>query len=441
MNSSPPQVAAQPAHTSATLAPALSGAAKIITTVLTGRTLDAALADPIIAGELSGTLRAAVMDLAYATLRSFGRGDFFLAQLMTKPVADVHIRCLLLVALARLEARPEQAYVIVDQAATAAAGIAAGNYKGLVNGVLRNFLRQKDSLLTRAKINLAAHWQHPDWWITRVKKDHPQHWQAILAANNTHPPMTLRVNCRRVTSADFSDQLNAAGLQAHAEGSVGWRLEKPLPVAQIPGFAQGLCSVQDAGAQRAAQLLDVSAGQRVLDACAAPGGKAAHLLESADIHLLALDSDPVRTARIAENVSRLGLKADNIVIRTGDAALPGTWWDGQPFDRILADVPCSASGVVRRHPDAKWLRRATDIEGFVRTQARIIDALWQTLAPGGKMLYATCSVFNAENDAQVAAFISRHSNARRLPINAAPFMQLLPTADHDGFFYALLQKI
>jgi 16S rRNA (cytosine967-C5)-methyltransferase len=412
----------------------------LILAVLSGRTLDAALADTLPSGALGSALRPAVMDLAYATLRSFGRGDFFLAQLMAKPVSDVQIRCLLLVALARLEARPEQAYVIVDQAVTAAAGIAAGNFKGLVNGVLRNFLRQQNDLLSRAKTNPVANFQHPAWWITRIKKDHPQHWQAILAAGNTHPPMTLRVNRRRTTSADFFTQLTKQGLAAQAVGELGWRLDKPVPVAQIPGFAQGLCSVQDAGAQRAAQLLEIAPGQRVLDACAAPGGKAAHLLELADISLLALDSDPARATLIADNFTRLGLHSERVAIRTGDAALPDTWWDGQPFERILADVPCTASGVVRRHPDAKWLRRPTDIDRFTRAQARIIDALWPTLAPGGKMLYATCSVFNAENDAQIAAFIGRHADAQRLPINAAPFEQLLPNADHDGFFYALLQK-
>jgi 16S rRNA (cytosine967-C5)-methyltransferase len=380
------------------------------------------------------------MDLAYATLRSFGRGDFFLARLMAKPVSDVHIRCLLLVALARLEARPEQAYVTVDQAVTAAASIAGGKFKGLVNGVLRNFLRQQSDLLARAKSDPVANFQHPSWWIARIRKDHPQHWQTILAADNTHPPMTLRVNRRRIASADFFALLAEQGLAAQSAGEFGWRLDKPVPVTQIPGFAQGLCSVQDAGAQHAAQLLDVAPGQRVLDACAAPGGKAAHLLELADLSLLALDADPARTALIADNFTRLGLHSERVSIRTGDAALPGTWWDGQPFERILADVPCSASGVVRRHPDAKWLRRPADIDRFARTQARILDALWPTLAPGGKMLYATCSVFDAENNAQITAFINRHPDARRLPINAAPFEQLLPNADHDGFFYALLQK-
>lgn len=429
---------------SAPLAAALLGATDLLATVVSGRTLDAALAEAAQGGidqaPLTGPLRAAVMDLAYSTLRSFGRSDFLLAQLMAKPLTDVRVRCLLLVTLNRLETRPEHAYAIVDQAVTAASHLAAGNFKGLVNGVLRNFLRRQDELLARAKANPVAHYQHPAWWITRLKKDHPQHWQAILAANNTHPPMTLRVNLRRITSADFSAQLTATGLTARAVGEAAWRLDKPVPIEQIPGFHEGLCSVQDAGAQRAALLLDVHPGQRVLDACAAPGGKAAHLLEIADLHLLALDADPARAARITENFVRLGLLSNHVHVRTGDACLPNTWWDGQPFDRILADVPCSASGVVRRHPDAKWLRRASDIDRFAATQARILDAIWHTLASGGKMLYATCSLFAAENEDQVVAFIGRHADAQRLTIDGAPSVQLFPHADHDGFFYALLQK-
>lgn len=430
---------------SAPLAAALLGATDLLAAVISGRTLDAALAETALsATPPTGPLRAAVMDLAYSTLRSFGRGDFLLAQLMAKPLTDIHVRCLLLATLSRLETRPEHAYAIVDQAVTAASHLAAGNFKGLVNGVLRNFLRRQDELLARAKANPVAHYQHPAWWITRLKKDHPHHWQAILAASNTHPPMTLRVNLRRITNADFSALLTAAGLTAHAVGEAAWRLDKPVPIEQIPGFREGLCSVQDAGAQRAALLLDVHPGQRVLDACAAPGGKAAHLLErlpeAAGLHLLALDADPARAARITENFVRLGLRSNHVRVRTGDAGLPATWWDGQPFDRILADVPCTASGVVRRHPDAKWLRRVSDIDRFIATQIRILDAIWRTLASGGKMLYVTCSLFAAENEAQVAAFIGRHADAQRLAIDDAPSVQLFPHADHDGFFYVLLQK-
>ena len=442
---------------SAPLAAALLHAAELLSTVIAGRTLDAALAE----ARLSGPLRAATMDLAYSALRRYGRDDFLLAQLVQRPLSDPSVRSLLLVALARLENRPEDAHITVDQAVTAAASLAGGNFKGLVNGVLRNFLRRRDELLALADANPVAHGQHPAWWIKRLQQDHPQHWRAILAAGNSHPPMTLRVNHRRIAirngeesvfsstallrsgfiSADFLTRLAAAGIAAHPAGDAAFILEKPMPVERIPGFAEGLCSVQDAGAQRAAYLLDVHAGQRVLDACAAPGGKAAHLLElHDDMELLALDVEPVRAARISENFVRLGLASQRAVVKVGDAGTPETWWDGQLFDRILADVPCTASGVVRRHPDAKWLRQPADIKRFAATQARILDALWRTLSPGGKMLYATCSVFAAENEDQVTAFASRHVDALRLTIAGAPHLQLMPNAEHDGFFYALLQK-
>lgn len=422
---------------SAPLAAALLHAAELLSAVLAGRTLDAVLAE----ARLSGPLRAATMDLAYSALRRYGRDDFLLAQLVQRPLSDPSVRSLLLVALARLESRPEDAHTTVDQATTSAVSLAGGHFKGLVNGVLRNFLRRRDALLALADADPVAHGQHPAWWIKRLQQDHPQHWQAILAAGNSHPPMTLRVNHRRIAIADFSTRLAAAGIAAHPAGDAAFVLEKPMPVERIPGFAEGLCSVQDAGAQRAAGLLDVHAGQRVLDACAAPGGKAAHLLElHDDMDLLALDVDPVRAARISENFVRLGLASPRAVVKVGDAGTPKAWWDGRPFDRILADVPCTASGVVRRHPDAKWLRQPADIKRFAATQARILDALWGTLANGGKMLYATCSVFAAENEDQVAAFASRHADALRLTIADAPHLQLLPSAAHDGFFYALLQK-
>ncbi len=411
---------------SAPLADAFLGAAQLVAAVIAGRNLDVSLAN---AG-YTGVTRAAVMDLAWTTLRAFSRGDFILSRLMAKPLKDETARGLLLTALARLEARPEDAHTTVDQAVTAAARIAGGRYKGVVNGVLRSFLRQREELLTG--LDGVARWQHPAWWIARLRKDHPQEWEAILAAGNQHPPMSLRVNHRRVTSADFLAQLAVAEIAARPLDSGALRLDKPLPVERIPGFREGLCSVQDAGAQAAAGLLDLRERQRVLDACAAPGGKAAHILETAALDLLALDAEASRTARIRENLDRLGLAA---TIQVADARHVDAWWDGRPFERILADVPCSASGVVRRHPDAKWLRRETDIAGFAASQREIVDALWRTLAPGGKMLYATCSVFREENENQIDAFAARHPDARLLTT-----LTLLPDADHDGFYYALLQK-
>ncbi len=415
------------------LAEALQAAAGLIAAVIKGRTLDVALAR----AAPPAYLRAAIMDLAYSTLRAYGRGDFLLGLLLERPLKDATARGLLLAALARLEVRPEDAHTTVDQAVTAAAGIARGQYKGLVNGVLRNFLRRREELLAHAEVDAVARWQHPLWWIERLRQDHPAQWEAILSAGNSHPPMCLRPNLRRVTSTALLAQLDATGLGARALGNSAILVEKPVPVDRIPGFAEGLCSIQDRGAQAAAGLLDVRDGMRVLDACAAPGGKAAHLLETADIELTALDADAQRATRITDNLRRLGLAA---TVTVGDARDVATWWDGRAFDRILADVPCSASGVVRRHPDAKWLRRDSDVAGFAATQREIVDALWRTLVPGGKMLYATCSVFAEENARQVEAFVGRHADARHLAMPVDVQTQHLPDAEHDGFFYALLQK-
>jgi 16S rRNA (cytosine967-C5)-methyltransferase len=424
-------------HRSASLAEALLGAAQLIAAVLGGRNFDVALA----ASPLTGVTRAAAMDLGYTALRAFGRGDFLLGLLLAKPLKDRTARGLLLVALARLEARPDEAHTTVDQAVTAAARLAQGQFKGLVNGVLRSFLRRREELLIQADADPVARWQHPAWWIARLQQDHPAHWQSILAAGNTHPPLCLRINVRRVTSADFLRQLAVADIAARALDDTAILLDRPVPVERIPGFGGGLCSVQDWGAQAAAGLLGVRDGMRVLDACAAPGGKAAHLLETAGIDLTALDADATRAARITDNLRRLGLAA---TVKVSDAREVDTWWDGRPFDRILADVPCSASGVVRRHPDAKWLRRESDIAGFAATQRAIVDALWRTLAPGGRMLYASCSVFGEENARQVETFVGRHVDARRLPIPGTTTrdaqLHHLPDAEHDGFYYALLQK-
>ena len=401
----------------------------IVAGVLQGQTPEVALA------QINANLRASVMDAVFATLRAYGRGDFFLAQLLAKPLKEPapYVRALLLIALQRLEAEPATAHTTVDQAVSAAANLHGGRLKALVNGVLRNFLRQQAALTEAAAANEVAHWQHPQWWIDQVRADHPQHWQVILAAGNQHPPMSLRPNQRRLASADLRARLNEAGIDS-VEGPYGaLTLPRPCPVAQLPGFAEGDCSVQDAGAQAAAALLDAHEGMRVLDACAAPGGKAAHLLERSNIDLIALDADFMRAERIRTNLKRLGLRAK---VRVADARQPSQWWDGEPFARILADVPCSASGVVRRHPDAKWLRREGDIARFAQTQAAISDALWQTLAPGGKMLYATCSVFARENAAQLTHFLDRHPDAALVD----PALSLLPDEHHDGFFYALLAK-
>jgi 16S rRNA (cytosine967-C5)-methyltransferase len=427
-------MADRPANAAAPLAQALRAAAEAVAAVIGGRNLDTALA----ALKLPATVRPAAMDLAYGALRSFGRGDFHLAGLIEKPLTEPVMRGLLLAALYRLEARPQDGHTTVDQAVTAAATLARGKYKALVNGVLRNFLRRREELVAAADSDEVAHWQHPHWWLEKLRTSYPDHWREIAVVGNSRPPMTLRVNRSRITTADFCAELAKLGIASEVLDDEAVRLDKPVPVERLPGFAQGLVSVQDWGAQRAATLLDVQSGMRVLDACAAPGGKTAHLLERQALVLTALELDPARARRIDENLTRLGLAAD---VKVADCRDVATWWDGRPFDRILADVPCSASGVVRRHPDIKWLRRPDDIAGFAAAQAEIIDVLWQTLAPGGKMLYATCSLFVEENGAQVAAFVARHGDAQRLPTHGEnDEWQLMPDTDQDGFYYALIAK-
>lgn len=418
------------------LAATLAAAATVVAAVIAGGTPDAVLQG------LTPKLRAGAMDLSYTALRDYGRGDFILAQLTAKRLPDDLVHSLLLVAISRLERRPEEAHTIVNQATDAAKEMGNGRYKGLVNGVLRNFLRRRAELLAAADQDAVAFSRHPAWWIARIRADHPQHSEEILAAGNSHPPMCLRRNQRRATSTNWQDSLAQAEIEVRALSDEAFLLVRPMPVERIPGFTEGLCSVQDFGAQAAAHLLDVHDGMTVLDACAAPGGKAAHLLELADIKLTALDVDARRLARVQSNLDRLGL---NATLKVGNAANVDAWWDGQLFERILADVPCTASGVVRRHPDAKWLRRETDLRKFTKQQADIIDALWQTLARGGKMLYCTCSLFNQENVAQISSFMLRHPDAERLPtsLNTTQSeleLKLLPTAEHDGFYYALLQK-
>jgi 16S rRNA (cytosine967-C5)-methyltransferase len=379
--------------------------------------------------------RGALQDILYGSLRMLGRLDVWLDALLERPLTDPQIGWLLRVALYQLAYTRAPAHVVVHNAVTAAG---QGWRRGLVNAVLRNFQRRRAELETLADGTPLGRWSHPQWWIDKLRDDYPEQWQAVLQAGLMHPPFTLRVNVRHTEVAGYLARLADAGMAAHQSGPVAVTLDKAVAVGALPGFSDGVVSVQDAGAQWAALLLDLEPGQRVLDACAAPGGKSGHILELADVELTALDHDPERLKRVQENLGRLCQPARLVV---GDAAAPDAWWDGRPYQRILADVPCSASGVVRRNPDIKWLRRPEDIAGFARQQAVMLDSLWRLLAPGGKLLYATCSVFDEENNAQVDAFVARHTDARRCALpQPVETGQLLPDAEHDGFFYALLGK-
>ena len=407
-----------------------------------------------------GPLRPGTQALSFLVLRRLGAAQAVRAILAprTPPPA---VEALLLSALALLwpdDAPPYADHTLVDQAVTAARKRAPQS-ASFLNAVLRRFLRERDALVAAALKQPTARWNHPQWWIDRLKADWPGQWQDILAAAQERPPMCLRVNVRQWTGAQYLQQLEAAGLAARLVGVQTIVLDAPVPIDRLPGFADGAVSVQDAAAQRAAPLLvgaGLPPGARVLDACAAPGGKTAHLLELADLDVLALDADPQRLARMDDTLARLRLSART---RAGDGRRPADWWDGQPFDAILLDAPCSAAGIVRRHPDIRWLRRSEDIAALGRIQADLLEALWPTLKPGGWLLYATCSVFRAEGEHQIDAFLQRRG-ASSVHLDSRSPGHLLPLPDNgstrasspdggtalgsqgvaDGFYYALLRK-
>lgn len=426
------------------LAQLLTHAAAAVQAVRAGRSLTDALQ------RCPAPARPGAQALSFHALRWLGGAQAVRSALVPKappPAVDA----LLLTALALLwpgSDPPYAEHTLVDQAV-----VAAKQRGGFVNAVLRRFLRERDALLARAQHDPVARFNHPRWWIERLQRDWPAQWQAVLAADQQRPPLTLRVNRRRGDAAAYLQRLAAAGLAASAlPGSDAVVLAQPVPVQLLPGFAEGDVSVQDAAAQRAAPLLigaGLPPGARVLDACAAPGGKTAHLLELAELDVLALDSDPQRLARVHDTLHRLGLTARTAA---ADAADVAAWWDGRPFDAILLDAPCSASGIVRRHPDVRWLRRDTDIAALAQVQSRLLDALWPTLRPGGRLLYCTCSVFKAEGQDQIDAFLQRHADAAAATEPVAPG-HLLPLPDNevdrsqppsgasaDGFFYSLLTK-
>jgi len=431
---------------SAPLATTLLDTARVVAAVLAGRSLTDALA------EVAAPRRPAAQALAFYALRTLGRAQSVRNALVARRPADPQVDALLLVALALLDAALDTAQVgapryavhtLVNQAVAACAHMPA--VKGLVNAVLRRTTREYDALTAAVADVSLARWNHPDWWVARLRADYPDDWQRLLTVANQHAPLALRVNLRRTTRDAVLAAFSAADIAAYPvpENHCGLVLDAPRPVTQLPGFTDGWWSVQDPGAQTAALLLPLADNMRVLDACAAPGGKTAHILERANVNLLALDADAARLARVDENLTRLGLRSDRVRLQAGDATACADWWDGQPFDAVLVDAPCTASGIVRRHPDIRWLRQPGDIARAARQQRRILDALWPCVAPGGVLLYATCSIFKEENEAQAQAFGKRHPDTHRLP---APG-QLLPLGNeadaarqHDGFYYAMFAK-
>ena len=417
------------------------GASLAITLVLDGLALPQALARVFSAHQVASGHRGAIQDLSYRTMRQLGRVDALITAMTSKAPEPKLLYSLLCCALALVvhedeSLHPYTAFTVVDQAVSAAISHPdIAHAKNMVNALLRRFLRERKPLLEVAMASAPARWNYPQWWIDACKSAYPANWSTILETGNLMPPLTLRINQRKTTLPAYLELLQQHDIAADAIGEFAVRLEHAIPVQQIPGFADGLVSVQDAAAQLAVPLLDLHDGMRVLDACAAPGGKTGHILESASVDLLALDSDAKRLDKITENLSRLQLQATLIA---ADAS-KRDWWDGQQFDRVLADIPCTASGIVRRHPDIRWLRRKADAAQLATLSARILDNLWMMTKPGGKLLLVTCSLWPQESEAQAAAFAHRHQ-ARRLP---APG-QLFPTAtkktDHDGLFFALFEK-
>lgn len=419
----------------------------VLQAIRQGQSATAALA------ALSPALRPGVQALTFEVLRSLGRAQALrklLAPRNPPPLVDA-LLCTALALLWRAQDASYDAHTLVNQAVeTAKRTPAIKPQAAFVNACLRRFLREREVLVRQTDDDTVARWNHPAWWVQQVQADWPHDWQTLLAAADQHAPMVLRVNARHATPSQYLERLHAAGIAGHVVGPYGVQLVSACAVGLLPGFAEGWVSVQDSAAQLAAPLLlaGLSApdGLRVLDACAAPGGKTAHLLELSDAQVTALDVDPVRCERIHQTLQRLGLQAH---VLAADAADVAAWWDGTPFDAILLDAPCSASGIVRRHPDIRWLRRATDIAQLAVIQARLLQRLWPLVKPGGRLLYCTCSIFRAEGDQQLTAFLAHHSDATLLasPGHLLPQVdaQVTPPADnavgdHDGFYYALLEK-
>jgi 16S rRNA (cytosine967-C5)-methyltransferase len=401
---------------------------------------------------------AAAQDIAYTATRNLALLDALLARLADRPPRPP-VGALLAVSLAQLIDKRHAAYAVVDQAVTAARGdrrTAAA--AGFINAALRGFLRDEADMLAHARRDDVVRFNAPRWWFERLQREFPEHWRGVLATQAEPPPLVVRVNARRLSITAYLQRLQEENVEAVRVGEHAVWLRRPRPVEHIPGFLQGEVSVQDAGSQLAAQWLDVQPGQRVLDACAAPGGKTSHLAEISEAQIDAVEIDPQRAARIDSNLARLGFaESGRIRVLVADASMPALWPALPVYERILIDAPCTASGIVRRHPDIPWLRRPPDVAQLATIQARLLDALWPLLAPTGRLLYIVCSLFSEEGSEQAARFLERWADARALdlPGQRAGSVRLLPTrlaqagpwpggastpSVHDGFFYALFEK-
>jgi 16S rRNA (cytosine967-C5)-methyltransferase len=380
--------------------------------------------------------------LAYGAIRFLGENQFFIQQLINKKITNKKIEALLYVALFQLNHDQSNDFTVVNEAVEAAKFINKSWAGSFVNGVLRNFIRQKEKLQTELKNDAEAFYSYPSWWINLIKQNYTKDWQSILLNGNKHPPLTLRINERKTNLKQYEEKLKSESISYRVLGNIALELTHPTTVEKIPGFLDGEVSIQDYGAQLAAKLLDLQDGQICLDACSAPGGKTGHMLEIADIELVSIDHQKDRLYKVKENLERLHLHAH---LKCADLTAVNTWWNKKLFDRILLDAPCSASGVVRRHVDIKWLRRPRDIEMFAKQQEAMLEATWQLLKKGGKLLYATCSIFHDENQKVIDHFIKQHIDAKEVKWTVDSGYskyenQLIPSENHDGFFYALLEK-
>ncbi|RFF27160.1 MULTISPECIES: 16S rRNA (cytosine(967)-C(5))-methyltransferase RsmB [unclassified Wenzhouxiangella] len=424
-------------------------AAQAVMAVLDGgRALDTALTS-LLEPLSDARDRALARRLSHGVLRDWPALDWLIGQLVEKPLKGRNrsLHFLLAVALHELRDGREPDHAVVHAAVAAARTLRGQRLTGLVNGVLRNFGRRRDALLAELPDTPVVRFGYPGWLVRVIEHDHGAGAPDILTAGNAPPPLWLRVNRRRIARDDYRDRLVREGIEADSPDGFhdALVLAERMAISHLPGFEDGLVSIQDGAAQRVADDLDLSDGQRVLDACAAPGGKTAHILERADVELTALDIDGERLARVGSGLERLGLQARLV---EGDAARPEDWWDGRRFDRILVDAPCSGTGVIRRHPDIRWLRRSEDIDRLAETQRAILDALWPLLEPDGILVYATCSILRVENDEQARAFLERHADAREIDNDdkpgwpARPGRQILP-GEHgcDGFYYFAARRL
>ena len=392
-----------------------------------------------------------LQEIVFGTCRWYFQLDAILVQLLSKPLKtkDNDVRCLLLIGLYQLHHLRVPDYAVVNETVAATKALKKDWAKGLVNAILRGFLRDSEALVNKSLATPQGEFAHPSWLIENLRGAWPAHWSQILQDNNIRPPMTLRVNTQRIDMSDFLANLQHVGIEAvpGTLASTSVYLASPCPVENIPGFEQGLCSVQDEASQLIPGLMDLQDGLRILDACAAPGGKTCHILESGFEfeELVALDNDSRRLERLQQNLERLQLSA---TVSVGDAGDTQQWWDGKAFDRILLDAPCSATGIIRRHPDIKLLRRASDIPKLCELQAQLLESLWACLDAGGLLLYSTCSVLPEENSAILAQFLATHADAKLETIDAqwgvecSIGKQLLPGAGgNDGFYFARLRKL